>query len=311
MVKPIHGRNMILLFLAAFMIAAVIYAGVGYYSGLAPNFGWFDGALRWKESQYVLEGINPFDMAYLSLDDFSSIKEMGALPAFAGNLPWVYILSNAVLPGFIFSWPVAKLVSMILYGLIAAISAVCLYQYLLRFLHKRGIEDHKNRIALMCVSCFFAQMAVLSALKWGNHAFVVNACLIIFITLDHDKNFLLSGLVLALAMLKPQVSFLFFIPLLLKKQWKPILTAAVIVVAASLGAAFLVRENPIGMLTQMYAQGIDYKDAGQSAIYYGLFDFLTVFNVSPQIFMPPQMLLGIIATFFLCNRYKNSPSIVL
>ena len=96
-----------------------------------------------------------------------------------------------------------------------------------------------------------------------------------------------AGLLLAVAMCKPQVAFVFLFPLLCKKHWKAITVTSGTVLGSWLLAAILTESSPISMLTDIMDQGLSYNTS-----YYGLFNFLLGFGISTKVVLLLDVAVG-------------------
>ena len=94
-------------------------------------------------------------------------------------------------------------------------------------------------------------------------------------------------LLLAVAMCKPQVAFVFLFPLLCKKHWKAITVTSGTVLGSWLLAAILTESSPISMLTDIMDQGLSYNTS-----YYGLFNFLLGFGISTKVVLLLDVAVG-------------------
>lgn len=240
-----------------------------------------DALWRWQECAYVLRGVNPFDVmsGAAEADPF-----VGPLSASGGTVPWAYVLGNVLNPGWC-SFATVRVYLLSLYALLPVLCAMCVYAYLL----DHGYTADRER-ALAASLLVFAPSLWANAVFFGNQSGIV-CCLIIlslFLLEDHEP---LAGVLLAVAMCKPQIAAVFFLPLLVKRKWKAIFTAAAIVLAGWAAAVWLTHTGPLEMLLQMLTQGLGYTNSYYS--YFGLFNILLQFGVSSRVVLVLDILLGL------------------
>ena len=101
------------------------------------------------------------------------------------------------------------------------------------------------------------------SLQVGQYPIIVNALLIGVYWLVQKRRPVAGGVLFGMALLKPQISGLFALTFLVRRQWGALAAATAYVVLASLVTWAVTRTNPIEMIEQMYtlAQGwIDHPD---------------------------------------------------
>ena len=118
--------------------------------------------------------------------------------------------------------------------------------------------------------------------------------MLILICLLQENYPKLSGILLAFAMVKPQLALIFCLTLLLMRRFKILFIAAAIDIAAWLIVSFMVNTSPITLLTEFLATG-----AGGNKSYAGIF---TLFTASDHnLAMLLSMAAGII---YVCIGHK-------
>lgn len=253
-----------------------------------------DGFYRWQESAYVLRGMDPFRVA-AGLD--APIPEIGALNTDGGNMPWTYLLSNVIYPGFL-PYDLALIWARIVFVLLTGLVVWRVYLYCGRKYNASMLER------LLLVSVLFASYMWFATLRLGNHAAYLCLLLILLLTFDHERYWPVAGILYAFLLMKPQTTGLFLLFFLLKKQWKPILLAGGIVGVVTLITSALIRSTPFAMLKNAYALCVSYENL-DNYIYYGLLDpLVSVWHVPSSVVLPAGMLLGIGAVLLL--RYRLS-----
>jgi len=293
----IRLKKYLIFLTVALSVLAVGYLVIGWY--LSELFQ--DGYTRWKESAYLLRGVDPLDIV-MRRHDF--ISEIGKIPKTAATMPWTYVLNNLFSPGFL-PWAIAKPITIFIYFFVQLLACIAIYKYLLK-----KISADKKYIIWFAIAAFLASYAILSGLKWGNNALVVSALLVIAICMDKDKHPFLVGLCLGFSMIKPQMAFLFFIPFLIDKRFKIIFTGAAVVLTGWIIASILANTNPLVMLLQNYQQGTGLPETSRY-VYNGLFDFLILKGLSVSYVLLPQMFLFTALSLFLSYKYRNANQLAL
>ena len=226
---------------AVVLFLGIMAANLGRYLIFDGLYLW-DARLRWQECAYVMHSRVP------------SIESIGWLDAsLGGTVPWAYVLGNVINPGFLpYS---AMCVYILALDLIAPlVTALCMGRFLLRH---RYVQD--KYMAVLASLLVFAPSMWANAVLFGNQSGIVCCCVILSMCVLEDSE-TLAGLLLAVAMCKPQVAFVFLFPLLCKKHWK----------------AITVTSGTVSYNTS----------------YYGLFNFLLGFGISTKVVLLLDVAVG-------------------
>lgn len=224
----------ILILIAALLVAAAcvyLVCGVAVYSSC-------DGLFRWQESAYVLRGMDPFLVASGVLPVESDI---GALNPDGGNMPWTYLLSNVVYPGFL-PYRSALVYAKALFVLLLIVTVWRVLCYIKRTYACSTLYQ------LLLIGVLFCSYMWFATLRLGNHAAYITLCVFLLLTFDHDEHWALAGVLYAFLLMKPQDSGLFLLFFLLKKHYKAVLLAGGIVLSSMLAASAMVDCAPWTML---------------------------------------------------------------
>ena len=262
---------------AVVLFLGIMAANLGRYLIFDGLYLW-DARLRWQECAYVLHGLNPFDVMHSRVPSIESIGWLDA--SLGGTVPWAYVLGNVINPGFLpYS---AMCVYILALDFIAPlVTALCMGRFLLR--HRYVQDKYMTVLASLLV---FAPSMWANAVLFGNQSGIVCCCVILSMCVLEDSE-TLAGLLLAVAMCKPQVAFVFLFPLLCKKHWKAITVTSGTVLGSWLLAAILTESSPISMLTDIMDQGLSYNTS-----YYGLFNFLLGFGISTKVVLLLDVAVG-------------------
>ena len=229
---------------AVVLFLGIMAANLGRYLIFDGLYLW-DARLRWQECAYVLHGLNPFDVMHSRVPSIESIGWLDA--SLGGTVPWAYVLGNVINPGFLpYS---AMCVYILALDFIAPlVTALCMGRFLLRH---RYVQD--KYMAVLASLLVFAPSMWANAVLFGNQSGIVCCCVILSMCVLEDSE-TLAGLLLAVAMCKPQVAFVFLFPLLCKKHWKAITVTSGTVLGSWLLAAILT-ESMQHLLHALHGQG--------------------------------------------------------
>ena len=289
-------RSKFLFFLTAlFITLSIVYIGYGLY---VPST--CDGYYRWQESAYVLRGIDPFSVA---TGFHAPEADIGKLNADGGNMPWTYLLSNVIYPGFL-PYSSALIWGRVLFVLLFVLTIARVW----RASKQMWNASHLQSLAL--VSVLFACYMWFATLRLGNHGAYIMLLLILLFTFDHNRHWVLAGLCYAFLLMKPQTSGIFLLFFLLSKRWKPIFFAGGILSVLMVITFLLIRKSPLAMITDAYQLSVSYEHLN-NYIYYGLLDpLVSVFGVRSGIVLPIGMALGISCMVFYRLRLPAMPETV-
>lgn len=263
---------------------------------------------QWKLCAYALHGVDPYPLIGAAVP---AIEELGIIPTYWGTTPYGLLLGNLFYPGFlpmstasfIPSTPLsidedfkayreinstlepAEIYFIVINVIIFLATAIVIFQTLKNLSHQLALNA--------CLLSIFS-FSWLMPLKHTGNASGIICCILILICLLQESHPKLSGILLAFAMVKPQLALIFCLTLLFMRRFKIIFIAATIDIAAWLIVSFMTKTSPIVLLTEFLATG-----AGGNKSYAGIF---TLFTASDHnLAMGLSMLVGII---YVCIGYK-------
>lgn len=296
MMKIISSKRFFSVLSFCLVIPLVGYHFLGFYFGIT---GSNDGFLRWQENSYLLLGIYPVDIIS---GNAAPIDYIGVIGTNMATVPWSYLLSNLLYPGF-FNWKYARIWY---FSLFIILTATCC-SLLIKNLRKQSFLNYQ---IIFILFLFFAQFGWASALSKQNNAMFTVISLFIVLLLceyypDNFKNNFLIAILMSIAMLKPQIALLFYIPLFWKKRYFSIIASGSII-SISWGIVCIISNtSPVTSLIQQlnivtkYAQTTLYS-------YIGIFDFLRSSGISYIILLISEMILCLIICFMLGYKIKSS-----
>lgn len=284
-----------------FSIPLALFMIYGYLKAFQTTA---DGFLRWQECACILHGIYPMDIV---LGRIPAIEEFGVFDSSITNTPWSYLLTNILYPGFL-PWSAARIWSICLFTACAALCAL--------FLYKKLFQSSQNKLLtiFLCIQ-FFVHFGWGSSLnKLNNGMFCVLAITAVLILMEYyphtTKNEILIAFLMVIAMLKPQVALLFYIPLLIQKYYKSIFLSGGILLASWLGLSAIVNISPLTILLEQFQAGVDSKYTAVY-VYCGILDFLTMFGIKASLIMLIEAAIFIPVVFILCYRFRHTSTWVI
>jgi Glycosyltransferase family 87 len=232
------------------LVAGLSYVAFGAYQGIfgtgpAPAT---DMRLRWVEHHYVVHRQNPFDVwaAARGLSttpgrDAHVIPEVGT-PGNGGYPPWETALGLALVP----PTPVFMHARIVLTGLSAmSLAMVAVWAGRLGASIRRG----EGTLPAAAVLAVIANLFCLSA---GQYALIANGGVILAWFFAEQRRFVLSGLTLSLAFIKPQIGAWFVLAFMVKGHWRPLAATALTLTVSSLAAAWLTHTPVPELVSEMF-----------------------------------------------------------
>lgn len=260
----------------------------------------------WQGNAYVLRGKNPF-LLMKGMSDFD--PEIGPIVKGTTNVPWTYGLSNILIPGFL-PYRIAIVISLLWWVVLWGLAGLLLWYRM------KDLGIHDSLFSGMLVLTMFCQCSIGVSLETMNPSLLVVPILMILSFLNDKRYPYLVGCCLALAMIKPQLGTLFFIPFIVKGNFKAVLTGGGLVLLSLLAVSIRVGENPIILVEDAFADGFQIfaSFSGEmrevvlasqgivNALFQGLpMESSTLWH---WVFFIPY-------TFLLCWRFRKSPFYIL
>lgn len=258
--------------------------------GIIPEF--YDFKEHWKASAYILNGIDPFTAVNAPVN-----SEIGQMMENFISVPWSYLMSTIMAPGFL-PYNIAQKYGMLFFAALVIFDVICLNK-----IFEKVFGNHSP----LWIGIFILAMPRLAAV-WiqGNNAILVSSFLIyMFYFVIEDKDYI-AGVFLAFAMVKPQVALLFCIPLLFRKKFKTVFSATAIVLVFWAITLVILQQNPIESISLTLERGMN-QDGDTR--YAGIMNFLTLYGMPRGTVMKMSMAVGIIieliAIVFLMKKRKT------
>jgi len=276
--------------------------------------------MRWLEQRYVYNRQNPYDVVQLvraqrfnltlpeCTRDNRVDPEIGKPYQRAGGYPpWTFpTVAPIVLPT---QWHFTATYFALLNVLALTITFVWAYQI--------G-RPHSRAGGVFLGAAAVAVFGHYRSLQVGQYAILVNALLIGVYWLVQKSRPFASGILFGLAMLKPQISVLFALGFLVRRQWRALAAATAYVVLASLVTWVMTRTNPIEMLAQMYTLAQGWADHPNPSIHeqipLGCNSFSSLLldlHLDRKVATPLAAITGLLLAAVLMWLWRNSSTLTL
>jgi hypothetical protein len=283
-------RIWLLLSVVLFFLAFA-YIVKGFYHLTIDERGAIDLIYRWKEQQYIYQGLYPYDINKNSpnIDPRIGIIESGGYP------PWAFFTGFIFVPG----------ISLSLTRFYFAILNLISFVVLAIFSYQIGLPYGREK-ALFAVASSLAFGSNATTLLDGQYGIIINAFLIgMYWSLKKHKD-IWAGLFLGIAMVKPNISALYFFILLIHKRIKALTAFFIYIIGASVMIWIVTKVDPIHMSQSIVRQSKYFADEGYSSV-----NFLTNIGIDPKSATVVLALIGIAVVVGIFYFYRNSSLLTL
>jgi hypothetical protein len=221
---------------AVLVVVGAIYTGAGVYRLVQDVPGSFpiDLRLRWVEQHLFVQGLNP--QTHGHPDPLLPPTHEVMRSAGGGYPPWAYSLGLLFVPPLDWTmtrWYFATISVLALAGIATAASA--------------RVGEARGPYSVIAAALPFANFAAAICLSYGQYAVVLSGLLMSAVLLLERGHGWRAGLVLGMTMVKPQLTALFVIGLLVWRRFTPAIVVAASVGAAAVMAALVVGESVVTM----------------------------------------------------------------
>lgn len=234
--------------MAAALVVALNVISIGLLLDRGIFFDDFNG--QWRLCAYTLQSIDPYPIIGV---EPAPVESIGPIPKGWGTSPWGLLLGNAFYFGFL-PLPLAKIFFVALNLILLALTARAWY-----------VATDRNAWALILFAC---PASLIISTVTGNAGGLV-CCLLLLCLLTCDRRPILTGVLLSLAMVKPQTALAFCVLFAFQRRFKVLLTAAMIDLGAWIGSARIVERTPVELLKEFFGANI-----GGGSQFSGLFTLL-------------------------------------
>lgn len=232
----------------AIVALAIIGGAICTTDKLSHGVGYGDDlTLRMNEISCLRGGVNPYEVWMGNVDHpvYASFRDSSALAAGKRPLscytPWVYVylLPINCLPEYVGAplYLGLMILAVCVLGMIA-------FRYGSSLSGRREDGFAMAALSILMPSMIFSDCTVL------NFGLLITATLALMMVLLERRRDVLAGLCLAFAMSKPQMTFLFLVPLLLRRKFVTLFVGAAVCVLASIPSAWMCRTSPVRLIVQ-------------------------------------------------------------
>lgn len=278
------------LYLCIFSSLSFIVALISILIHLVENkgLGFADHQWLWAECACTLKGIDSAEAIR------QGIQVQGImLPASTSTFPWTKIL-GVLIHGSFLPYDISCIYYVILNTVILTTMIVLVYRYMREY-------SESNKVATASILLMLSSWYLADLVTANNNATMICALIIIAIVIE-DEHEVLSGVLIAFAMIKAQIVLPFCLVWLLKKKWKLLVTAAGIDIVCWLTSVVVTGVSPIRQLSNIVNMRVEMTEG---YLVYGIFDGLRSFGVSSTMVLALSMFLGcilLVLVFCLTDR---------
>jgi hypothetical protein len=230
-------------------------------------------------------------------------------------MPWSYVIGNLFVPGF-FPLHVALWWEVIITLALFVWMGIRIYHMIIR--------QHAAFFAVLVTALCFAQYGYLPNFTFLNPSFFVIPLIVLGVLygaplpVKSNRNNswmhcgcheIISGCLLGIALMKPQMAALFFIPFLIRKQIIPLVIGTLWVIVPWLFMSWLYGENPFTYLSYYLSPALHIGIKINN--YMGLLDPLIKSCENPSIAHLIQVAFFAMLATFLCWRFRKAQNIVI
>lgn len=282
-------------FFEILIIVTVILSLLSLVGHLVKSgISFFDHQWLWKECACTLRGID----AAQAIKEGLYLEGIGSLPVSTSTFPWT------------------KVIGIFIHGSFLNFKSSCVYFVILNFVvlimtivlvYKKLLEEIQNqRIALLGAMLILSSWYLADGILPQNNGVLV-CYLIVCIVCTIEKHEWIAGILLGIAMIKPQNVIPFYIVFLLMRKWKAIGTSAAIVFFSWAASVLITGVSPWEQLSNLLNMRVEMQD---DYLVYGIFDQLRQVGVDTKIVLFLSMLLGIVVCFLFSKQCIKSEFIV-
>jgi Glycosyltransferase family 87 len=274
-----------------FGVFCLAYLTKGFYHLVLDKEAAGDLYQRWLEQQYIYRGIFPYNVTENSGLVNSTLGAIGS----GGYPPWAFF------SGFVFLPPINFELTRWYHAFLNLVSLTILAL----FAYQIGKPYGKLRAWFTVLACLSISSNC-TTLGLGQYGLIVNALLIGAFWLFKKNHDLSAGLLLGISLLKPNISALYFLVPIIRKNIRAIFTCSLYLVAASSIVGFVTHTSPLYMLSKIVTGARNLPHSEYSAV--GIMKSLGVSPFAATISLAAVGVCAVIGIFYL---FKNHSLIFL
>ena len=242
---------------------------------------------QWKICAYTLNGMDPFALA---ISGEKPIEAIGTIPSSFSTVPWACTLGNVFYPGFL-SFEIAQIYITVLQLVVCAVSVIIVYN---------KCKDYtENNTLLLIILTFIGHFCFVYSWSLGNNGAIISLLVIDAICIC-EKHPYICGVLIAFAMVKPQIAGIICIVFLLNKQFKPIIVGAVIDILGWIATSVITSTPFMTLFSECMTSG-----TSSERHYYGVLSPLTFLGIDKTVVLLLCAVTGIAYTVILWYYLKR------
>jgi len=276
---------------ALLSVASLMNMLILSYRILRGNMEFQDFHARWQECAYLLRGINPFT----ALSGEFVIDSIGPIDPDMVTVPWAWIWGNIINPGFL-PYELAKVWGMLFYLTTIIITSIMCAKYIGNAINC----DSKRHWMIITGMVVIAQYNLVWSFMCGNHG-ALACCFIIQAIIIIDTHPYLAGVLMTLALIKPQVALPFLFMFLLLHKFRILITTFLLEVVTITSVCIITGLGLLELLSGTASVGTNLE-----GVYFGLFNMLKYTGIPTGIILAMDMVVGIALVVWLFLRTTSS-----
>lgn len=270
-----------------FILAAVIavLGAIPIFRMYMKSFSWIDFPGQRMICTYVLRGVNPYNYIGVGIENIpEAVRDIGTIPERWNAVPWGTVLGNVFYFGFLSHENAALCYFAVCFISLATTAA---------YVYRKAAEISGKKFALLCLLLAVFAPNFFASVHGGNAGGII-CCLLILVWTFGRKHSVISGILLGLAMVKPQNAMIICFALLLRKNFAALIIAAVIDISAWFAASVMTETS----MAELLAGFLSFT--GEGGRFLGIF---TVFTDNTRLALVSSMAAGIIFVFTMDYRF--------
>jgi hypothetical protein len=274
-----NNYKVMMIFLALFLL--VSWGLFVFLKGFVCN----DTAGHYAIVAYSLRGYD----AYQLVGKDALIQSVGAIPDGFSTVPWALVFGAIFYAGYM-PLKFAKIYIIALHFISLALCA---------FLVAKKTKNSDKKMIIMLLLASLADFSFMYSLHFGNCGGVVALLTVCAILLVDDKP-ITAGIIMGIAMMKPQISAIFCLIWLIEKKIKPLITSAVVVIAGWAAASLLTHTGPVMLLKEMLG-----ASTASDNQYLGLISPLRFLGINSTLILAANVVIGAAYTILMYSWLKK------
>lgn len=233
---------------------------------------------------YTMKGLDPYKLIGVeAIDEF-----VGTIPPRFSTVPWALVFGAFFYPGYM---PItaAKVYLTALHIVFLALGIYLIYK-----------RNHEKKNLFVIAFAAVSHFSFMYSIFFGNCGGVISLMIICALLLVDEKP-VIAGLIMGIALLKPQISALFCLVWLIDKKIKPLIIAGAFCVAGWAASSALTGINPLQLLKEMSEASTASEEQ-----YLGLLSPLRFLGVDSMIILGLNVIIGVAFMVILGIKLKKS-----